>query len=435
MLVQVWHFLDRPVEGERRPFGRQAFQEGKIKDVNGDATGPQLQAAVRATPGSRLGRQLAVLDDPDAAVDLRRDPELLLRGELRDNLQRHLRDRLDVVAEVGGVGDHYQRVVDLIIKEILNPPPGEVGEVPAGRECVQHSAVAVGAGRQAVLGGEEEPSRRAVQRRHGALDEEDHLVRVEPKPLVLIKERPGVGVVFSAGHDVEGQGRVVAPAQREHLFRVDLEQALARERPDGIRPLRAFKAQAGPLAARDQDDGHLAGLQCHLATGTRPPVPLAVLERPGEPQHGGRPHGLVRGRGGVGLAEQALQLLRVDARQLLVKALPLGLGQFGPPPQGVLLAASGQERGQRGVTLFGRHVFVTSVWLGAVSVRAPREPGLTWENASYPAPPPRPGLIGLPHCAAVRSHRLSALDGPSGRSDPHKARDLLGDDVLAEALE
>jgi len=35
----------------------------------------------------------------------------------------------------------------------------------------------------------------------------------------------------------------------------------------------------------------------------------------------------------------------------------------------------------------------------------------------------------------VRSDRLSALDGPSGRSDLHKARDLLGDDVLAEALE
>lgn len=74
------------------------------------------------------------------------------------------------------------------------------------------------------------------------------------------------------------------------------------------------------------------------------------------------------------------------------------------------------------------------VRLGSL-VRAP-------ENLGSPGktPPTQPPLQGRADWASslrgvVRSDRLSALDGPSGRSDLHKARDLLGDDVLAEALE
>src|SRR5208337_1345491 len=41
-------------------------------------------------------------------------------------------------------------------------------------------------------------------------------------------------------------------------------------------------------------------------------------------------------------------------------------------------------------------MFVTSVGLGAVSVRAPREPGLSWKNASHTQPPlPREGWVGF----------------------------------------
>ncbi len=55
------------------------------------------------------------------------------------------------------------------------------------------------------------------------------------------------------------------------------------------------------------------------------------------------------------------------------------------------------------------------------------------ELVSIPILEGRPDGASSPR-GVVRSERLSALDGPSGRSDPHMARDLLSDDALAEAL-
>ena len=65
-------------------------------------------------------------------------------------------------------------------------------------------------------------------------------------------------MVLGAGHDVERDRPAVAPAERDDLLGVDLEQARRGDRPDRERSLRPFEAQPRARAAGHEDDADLA---------------------------------------------------------------------------------------------------------------------------------------------------------------------------------
>ena len=164
-----------------------------LEEVDGDAAGPELEAAVGLAALGQLGGQVGILDHLRAAVDSDHHAQLLVGADLLDHLERHLGVGLAVQAEERRVGDLDERVVDLEIEERADAPLPHLVEAaraavgPGRGQGRQGAAVAVGAEGDAALLGQQDLAGLAVDGRHLPLDEEADVVEAEV--VVLGEER------------------------------------------------------------------------------------------------------------------------------------------------------------------------------------------------------------------------------------------------------
>jgi hypothetical protein len=197
--------------------------------VDGDAPRPKLEAAVGLPALRQVGGQVGILDHFRAAIDGDHHAEPFVGGELLDHLERYLGVGLAVVTEEGRVGDLDQRVVHLEVEERADAPFAHLVQATALAlgalmgERGERAAVAVGTEGDVRLVGEQHLTRRAIDGRHLPLNEEAEVF--QPEPIVLVEEADGRLVVVGAGHHVERQRFAVAPAHRDDLLGVDLEEA------------------------------------------------------------------------------------------------------------------------------------------------------------------------------------------------------------------
>ena len=106
-------------------------------------------------------------------------------------------------AEEYRIGNAHQRIVDLKIKEMLNPHSADFVEPTLPRQRCQTTTMPVWCREDAARAFQQHPSGGTVEGRHFRLTEKQNVGFFEPEIIVTGEKSPSCGIGCPTGHDQE----------------------------------------------------------------------------------------------------------------------------------------------------------------------------------------------------------------------------------------
>jgi len=238
----------------------QLFDEGAGDHMDRRAARDEAERAVRIPALGQFGGKVAVFDDFQPPLGDAEVAEFLERAGLGQHDRRHLGILERMQPEEERRDHRNQRVVHLEVGKVIDPFLRHAVERAGFAQRQERAAVAVG-------GKRERRFRRQQQLAvvgaggHGALGEEEDLLRRQPEEIVFQEERLGRLAVEQAGHHIPCERLAVLEAGALDRLGEVGEERTAAHRADRIGALGAVEPEAGPLPSGDGEAAHLSGTE------------------------------------------------------------------------------------------------------------------------------------------------------------------------------
>ena len=99
-----------------------SFEKGPIKKVDRRISRPKTEVTVAVPRVGKIAWQIAVLDTPGMPAQVDGNPNLFFRGHFCHDFGRNFRLMANVLSNKVGITHLHKRVVDLVRKQVVDPP-------------------------------------------------------------------------------------------------------------------------------------------------------------------------------------------------------------------------------------------------------------------------------------------------------------------------